>query len=253
MGTQPEVSDRPGSIAVRDLNGVQISYRSGTLDEYVLKTEYGSARFFPEGYQPPPNGTILDVGAHIGVFATSVARFVPGGVVHALEPSLENLQVLELNVRTNDAGNVVAHRLALGPANETVRLYHAPSAIGHSFYHCPEWEGLADEPRPDDAPPLTPYEDVPAQTLAHFLAEQKVERVDFLKMNIEGAEYPVLLGAPDETLLAITAMQVELHPEEQGQEGDAERLIERLKGLGFRTEFVATDNPAVKGWLTARR
>jgi FkbM family methyltransferase len=231
MGTQPEVSDRPGSIAVRDLNGVQISYRSGTLDEYVLKTEYGSARFFPEGYQPPPNGTILDVGAHIGVFATSVARFVPGGVVHALEPSLENLQVLEL----------------------TVRLYHAPSAIGHSFYHCPEWEGLADEPRPDDAPPLTPYEDVPAQTLAHFLAEQKVERVDFLKMNIEGAEYPVLLGAPDETLLAITAMQVELHPEEQGQEGDAERLIARLKGLGFRTEFVATDNPAVKGWLTARR
>jgi len=240
----------PGSVVVRSLNGVRISYRIATTDEFVLESEYAAARFLPKGYVPPEDATILDIGAHIGVFAALVARHVPRGVVHALEPSSENFELLAKNLRDNDSDNAFAHRLALGASNGSVRLHHAPGSVGHSLYANPDWVGEPWEPRPSEAPPPVPYEDVTAQTLADFLDEQGIEKVAFMKMNIEGAEYDVLLGASDDTLRAIANMQVELHPE---AEGLAERLIARLRGIGFDTEFVPTDHPAVKGWLTARR
>lgn len=241
----------PGSISVRKLNGVDIAYRSGTTDELVLDEEYARARFFPDGFEAVPDGTILDVGAHIGVFAAIAAKQVPDGAVHALEPSLENFELLQRNLRDNGAGDAFTHRLALAGENGTLRLYHAPGSVGHSFYHNSEWDGQPWEPRPEDAPPPQAYEDVRTQVLADFLAEHGIDRVDFMKMNIEGAEYDVLLNALEDTLRAITWMCVELHPESDGR---ADRLIARLRAVGFHTEFAAAeDNPWVIGWLTARQ
>ncbi len=244
-------SSAPGTVTLRNLNGVDIVYRSGTTDEAVLEEEYAAARFFPEGFEPAPDATILDVGAHIGVFAALIARRVPQGAVHALEPSLENFGLLQQNLRNNGADNVTAHRLALAGENGTLRLYHAPGSVGHSFYRNPEWEGEPWEPRPEDAPPPREYEDVRTQVLADFLDEHRIDRVDFMKMNIEGAEYDVLLNASEKTLNAIAWMCVELHPETEGR---ADRLVERLREAGFHTEFTAAeDNPWVVGWLTARQ
>ena len=249
MDTQTgEPTGAPGSIGVRDVRGARISYRIGTTDELVLNDEYAAVRFFPEGYVPPENGTFLDAGAHIGVFAAIVSKQLPNSVVHALEPSTDNYVLLEKNL--SGRTNAFAHRLALGGTNGTVRLHHAPGSVGHSVYHNPDWEGQPWEPRSAEAPPLASYEDVPCQVLADFLAEQGIERVHFLKMNIEGAEYDVLLGASEETLRSIDCMQLELHPDKDGR---ADRLIERLRELGFTTGFVPTDNPHVYGWLTAQR
>ena len=249
-GTIGETGGIPGSVGVCGLENAQISYRIGTTDELVLKSQYGSARFFPEGYRPREDATILDVGAHIGVFAVLAAAQVPGGVVHALEPGTENFELLQKNLRDNKADNTVAHRLALGATSDVVRLYHAPGSVGHSLHLNPGWAAVPSEPRSPDAAPQGEYEEVTSQVLEEFLAENKINKVSFMKMNIEGAEYDVLLSAPERVLRAIGFMHVELHPEEEGLAG---RLIERIGAAGFTTKVVWSDDPTVKGWLTAQR
>ncbi len=245
------MTDAPGTIVVRQLQNVSIAYRLGTTDEFVLDEEYAAARFLPEGFQPRADATILDVGAHIGVFAALVSPLVPDGSVHALEPSGENFVLLERNLRDNKAAHAVAHKIALSDKTGTMRLHHAPGSVGHSFYHNPDWVGEEWEARPEDAPPQVAFEDVPVLMLAEFLTSNGIDQVDFMKMNIEGAEYDVLLTADEATLRRIHSMCVEVHPDPDGR---TEKLISRLQEVGFKTSFAdAGDNPYVTGWVTAHQ
>lgn len=242
----------PGEIVTRIIRGVPIQYRDGTTDELVLDADYIATRFLPEGFAPPEDGVVLDVGGHIGVFGVLATQYVPQGTVHILEPSSENFLLLARNVAASQGAEnrLLAHQVALAAEDGQLRLHHAPGSVGHSLYALAEWEGEPFEPRPSEAGVAVPYEDVEVRTLASFLADISVSTVDFMKMNIEGAEYDVLLTSSDETLRAIRCMTVELHPE---NEGKAELVIERLQSLGFRTAFTpAGGNPYVKGWVTAQ-
>lgn len=239
-----------GSIGVQTLDGARFHHRIGTTDELVLDAQYGSPRFLAAGYQARETDTILDVGAHIGVFAVLAARHVPKGVVHALEPGAENFVLLQRNLRENGVKNAVAHKLALSRSTGTIRLYHGPGSVGHSLYPNPEWEGVPIELRDKGAEPEEPHEDIYAQVFEEFLAEQKINRVDYMKMNIEGAEYDVFDQAPDSVLRSISAMQVELHPAEDGV---VTGLLERVTAAGFRISVTWSNEPTVKGWLSARR
>jgi FkbM family methyltransferase len=225
-------------------------YRIGTTDELVLNSQYGAPRFFATGYRARETDTILDVGAHIGVFSVFAARLVPRGVVHALEPGAENFELLRKNLVVNEVGNSVAHRLALGGTTGTVRLYHAPGSVGHSLYLNPGWAAVPTEPRSTQMHPKEGFEEVSSQVLEEFLMENEIREVGYMKMNIEGAEYDVLLEAPVRVLQAVRFMQVELHPAEDIL---ARELVDRIRSAGFTTSVTWSDDPTVKGWLTAQR
>lgn len=237
-GSQPP-PDGGGTahLGIREIGGVRFFYRAGSVDEEVLQEEYTSRRFFASGYEFGENDTVLDVGAHIGSFALTVAPLVRRGAVHAIEPGSESFAILQANIDANGFAQAQAHRLALSAERGTVRLYHAPASWGHTIVG----------PHPM-APPT--YEEVPTDTLEGFLESNGIRSVDYLKMNIEGAEYAVLLGAPTNVLRSIRCMLVELHPAEDVL---SDELLHRLDACGFTTEMVWSNNPAVKGWLTARQ
>lgn len=237
-GSQPPPDRRDSpQLGIREIGGVLFYYRVGSVDEQVLEEEYSSRRFFADGYEFGDSDTVIDVGAHIGSFAMAVAPHVHRGAVHAIEPANESFAVLQANIAANKFGHAQAHRLALSDERGTVRLYHAPASWGHTIVG----------PHPG-APPA--YEDVPTDTLGSFLEKNRIRSVDYLKMNIEGGEYAVLLGAPTDVLRSIRCMLVELHPAEDSL---SDELLDRLAACGFTTEVAWSDNPAVKGWLTARR
>lgn len=249
-GKPSEPTGAPGSVGIRELDDADFYYRIGTTDELVLDSQYGAPRFFAAGYRARETDTILDVGAHIGVFAVLAARQVPRGVVHALEPGTENFELLQKNLDENQVDNAVAHRLALGSTTGTVRLYHAPGSVGHSLYLNPGWAAVPTEPRSRRTHPEEGFEEVSSQVFEEFLAENGIREVDYMKMNIEGAEYDVLGTAPMTVLQAIGFMHVELHPVEDAV---ATELIGRIKSAGFTTSVTWNDDPTVKGWLTAQR
>jgi FkbM family methyltransferase len=136
-----------------------------------------------------PDMTVLDIGANLGYFTLQMARLAGGGgKIHAFKPNPEMFTRLEENVRFNPEladGRIKIHRLALGEKE------------GEAEFFCPITGsegvgGLKDIQRA----PLREVIKVSVQTLDDFLAEQKITRVDFIKMDIEGGELGVLRGAP---------------------------------------------------------
>lgn len=93
--------------------------------------------------------------------------------------------------------------------------------------------------------------DVEVITLDDVFERFAIERCDLLKLDCEGGEYEILLGARPETLLCVRHVALEYHvgltphrPEE---------LVVRLQELGFDVRLVASPTDVVHGYLYASR
>ena len=127
---------------------------------------------------------MIHIGAHIGVSVLVAGREAPAGQIHAVEAAQDTFNLLRINIALNRADNVRAYRVAISDAPGEVKLYHD---IGH-------WCHSITRPLSGH------YESVPAITLQQFLDDNKIDRCQFLYLNCEGAEFPILMGASAATL-----------------------------------------------------
>ena len=91
--------------------------------------------------------------------------------------------------------------------------------------------------------------EVPTVTLASVMDENKITTIDFLKLDCEGAEYPILYGTPVEVLEKIAAMAIETHHGKNKDE-NMDSLAEYLQKNGFT---VKTDKEEGSGFIWAWR
>lgn len=126
-----------------------------------------------------PGMVAVDVGANVGVHTLWLARAVGrDGRVHALEPEPGNFRLLARAVREADTSQVRLHAAAAAAEAGTLRLYLSAVNRGDHRTH-------------PDAAPRTELS-VPAVALDELLAAEP--HVDFLKIDVQGAEVPVLRG-----------------------------------------------------------
>jgi FkbM family methyltransferase len=159
--------------------------------------------------------TIVDVGAGLGDFAVHAARVCPNALVLAYEPSPESFRLLEENLRLNGCRNVVARPWAV--VGSPGRC-HLDVGRGTAVQHA-----LAAES-------ATTIE-VPAMTLEALFREHQVALCDFLKIDVEGAEFEILMNAPEETLMKIDRLALEYHLRSPGPTVDD--LRDFLTARGF--------------------
>jgi FkbM family methyltransferase len=129
--------------------------------------------------------TVLDVGAHHGYYALLASRRVgDSGRVFAFEPSPRERRKLGWHLRWNHCPNVEVIDVAMGARAGQAELYVAPGReTGCNSLRPPAVRG-------------TPKKvNVPVDTLDHFLSSRGADHVDFLKLDVEGAEISVLEGA----------------------------------------------------------
>ena len=62
-------------------------------------------------------------------------------------------------------------------------------------------------------------ETVQATTFSDLIAEQAIEQIDFLKMDVERAEFDILFGCSDDTFAKIRWMGIEYHEFENAEHG----------------------------------
>jgi FkbM family methyltransferase len=131
-----------------------------------------------------PGETFVDAGANCGLFTIAAARIVgPSGRVIAFEPGRSVLPMLKHNVAQNSLENVEVHECGLGAEAGRVRLYHHPHGASSATLGC--------------APGVkAPYVEIEIDTLDAILERSGVEKVDTIKMDVEGAEELILRGAP---------------------------------------------------------
>lgn len=123
-----------------------------------------------------------DIGANIGYYTLLMAKCAYRGAVHAFEPVPLNRHLLEASVLLNGATNVVANQLALGDKEGVIAFSHASDGAFSSI--------LAGERRPELQEIITQV-----RRVDDYLACAEVRGFDVIKVDVEGAEKLVVLGA----------------------------------------------------------
>ena len=181
---QPALPPKPCSFEYRLPHGetVQLMYRE-ELGELVLFTGGYEDREAAElSAHVPLGGTVFDVGANIGLSALEFARAAgPAGRVFAFEPHPATAARLRGNLAQNGVGNVTIIEAAVGAEPGQITF--------HESAH-PTLSSASVIPRD-----LVRSFDVPVTTVDIAWAEAGQPKVAALKIDVEGGELEVLLGA----------------------------------------------------------
>jgi FkbM family methyltransferase len=133
------------------------------------------------GFELSPGQVVIDLGANLGVFATRAARRVgPAGRVVAVEPHPDNFRRLQANGRRNGLTWLDCVQAAAGDADGEATLFVHERGINHSLVR--------------GAGASVP---VRVRTVDGLVRELGLSRVDFLKIDIEGAVPAALRGASE--------------------------------------------------------
>jgi FkbM family methyltransferase len=219
-------------------SGVSIHIRHGTVDVITLDQIFGHGHYAPAAevaavLESLPNPLrIVDVGANIGLFGADVRGRYPRSRITAFEPHPENVRVHELTIAANAAGS----DWSLVAAFADVRDGSVPFAADEfTTGRIDELDGSAAV--------------VPAVDVFPYLAD-----VDYLKVDIEGAEW-ALLDDPRFTAVPARVVALEYHTHRCPGPDPRAAARQRLERAGFATrdaEFDASEGHGMLwGWKNA--
>ena len=204
-----------------------------------------------------PGMTVLDIGAHIGYFTRLFAQSVGGtGQVIAFEPHPRTHQTLRQNTR--GMSNVRVLQAAVAEADGSAELYdYLMMSASGSLQHD---EALArqqrDQTRTGDVTPrLTDDFQMRAYSVATVsvdscLRQLGIERVDVVKMDIEGAELSALRGM-QETIARSPglALVMEYNPAALSAFGhDPQAALAEALELGFDSVAAIGEDGTLRDW-----
>lgn len=211
------LSNAPYLCHVR--NGGTFEVRGGTDDRHVIFEVFvGGIYPFPVC----PGDTVVDIGANIGCF--SVWSGLRGARVFSFEPFPANFAILQRNVARNRLQNVRLFQMAVSDQTRTVEMFLPanPAEVGRpSLFPRPGSESLA----------------ATSTTLASLIADNRLEKIDILKIDCQGSEYDILFGAPVDALARVRSIMVECEVFAERPAWSVSALGEYLSGLGFEVEI----------------
>jgi FkbM family methyltransferase len=159
--------------------------RNSIVDQRILIGDFEEDEVrFVQGFLHPGQ-TVLDVGAHHGFYSLLFSKCVgPTGKVFAFEPSPKERERLESHLKLNSCSNVQIEPNALGGAVDDRDLYVVKGG-----------DDSCNSLRPPAVPDPTEKVRVHISTMDEFLDSRSLTHVDFVKVDIEGAELDFLRGA----------------------------------------------------------
>ena len=176
-----------------------------------------------------PGMNVLDLGANIGFFTLLAASLVgPDGQVHAVEPNPRNARLLEMSRRLNRF--------------EQVRIWQVAAAAAHGLLVLSTSYSNGTTSRlPELVASLAAAQTVPALRLDALLPTEL--RIDFVKVDVEGAEYDALRGCEQiiqrHRPVIVSEFSPHLMPGISGVSGEA--YLAWLLACGYRLAVVNLD------------
>jgi len=171
----------------------------------------------------------IDVGAHVGYYSSLLSKLVGSrGKVYAFEACPENYQALSSNLGVINANNTVAINKAISDRTGKVELLLSAGHSTHSFYSYKETVGRCE---------------VETTTLDAFVEQQGLPKVNFIKIDIEGAE-PLALAGMTRTIERSDdlTMLIELNPEALRAGGSSSSaLLRQLSDFGFDVKAIPNE------------
>lgn len=177
---------------------------------------------------------VLDIGGHKGYFALYVRALNAEVPVLAYEPEEVNFAAFKRHLELNKVPGVTVKNAAVAQEEGTLLLNVSEDSHNHSIVV---------------SPGTTVQKKVSATTLEKIVS--KFERVDVLKMDIEGAEFQIFENASDGVFEKLHTVFLEYH--EYGPEMKAERLEHLFKQHGFSVKKMPSKYDRRMGFLWVSR
>lgn len=165
------------------------------------------------------DSTIVDLGANIGIFAVLARSINLKGKIYCVEPFSQNFFRLKNTIKNNNLeDSIFLREYAVSSVNGEVIFNSDPDIPSHSR-------------KISQSLNISQKESVLSYTLESFFTKESLDRVDFIKMDIEGAEYDLILNTDSSILRKVNRFAIEYH-------GRGHKLItEHLRAAGFEITY----------------
>jgi FkbH-like protein/FkbM family methyltransferase len=196
---------------------------------------------------------VFDVGANIGLFSLFASRQCKDGRVYAFEPSVSAFQALEINSSLYGA-NIKTFNFGLSNKHEEASFtFYRNSSVFSGFHADVERDRsalkaiiqniLTRHSSPDTGPLDLFADDLLAnrlesetclcqlRRLSDIIIEEKIERIDLLKIDAEGSELDILEGIDEQHWDIVKQIVIEMHDRDGGRR---RRLSQVLDEKGFQ-------------------
>lgn len=182
----------------------------------------------------PKNPIVVDIGANAGYFNMLLLSRRPDAKVYAYEPIEQNYELFKSNIELNPAikNNVqLYHRAVTGLPVDHVVLYKesdGDNSVTASVFQDFEQHNLNSV-------------SVKAVSLARLLEENRIDHVDFLKLDCEGSEYPIVYDSPKDVWQRVKSVFLEVHTLDDGTR-NFQSMKRFLESAGYATTFQLANN-----------
>jgi len=208
-------------IFLKTKNGLELKIRTSPSTDIHIFTEIWLMNIYSKfASQLIKDGTIIDVGAHTGLFVTFFSRICSEGKIICYEPNRENYEILKENIQINNLNNVILNKQAVlsKPGFITLFLNDHDSA-SHSVIKKTKNSVK-----------------VEATTIKKIFENNSIKYCELLKLDCEGSEFDILINLENELFHKIKKMIIEYHniPEVSFTDDD---LIKKLKENNFEVKY----------------
>ena len=186
-------------------------------------------------FTPKDGDIVIDVGAHIGPYTLKASKRVgSNGRIIAIEADPENFDILKRNIQLNKLTNVIALNYAAYSKEDKIRLYllkvDKSSYTKYNTVMIDRAEYYNEKS----------FVEVEANTLDYLLQSNgiPVEQVNWIKIDVEGAEFDVLKGAKNILSKSTNiSLLIEIHNLTTHNTTLYEPIKELLHSYNFKIEF----------------
>ncbi|HEX7239303.1 MAG TPA: amino acid adenylation domain-containing protein, partial [Longimicrobiaceae bacterium] len=238
-------SESPGTRWHELPNGATVAHLNPNETDFTYREVVEEGTYFRHGITLEEGACVFDVGANIGLFTLLSGHARPGVRVYAFEPIppiaealRRNVQVYGLDARVFECG------LSSHAGSAAFTFYPHVSILSGGFADAAEEREvvrsfLLNEQQGaggGDASLLGELVEARLErqtfecrlrTVSEVMRDEGVERIDLLKVDVEGGEYDVLAGIEEEHWERISQVVAEAHDQ------DLERVTELLARHGF--------------------
>jgi FkbM family methyltransferase len=188
-------------------------------ESFIYPTPY-----FASDFRPKPGETAFDVGANIGPMTLLMSRMVgPSGRVFCFEPAVP--KSLQMTLTVNHLDNCQVIPKAVSDSNGSIEMRVADAS---------KESNIIGKAPPDGIQYTTRV--VETTTLDDFVESKGLDRVDFVTMDIEGAEEMAVKGARRTIERFHPKLSIASYHKDLNDEPQHPRLVRLLKDLGYQVK-----------------
>ncbi|MBI2523567.1 FkbM family methyltransferase [Candidatus Woesearchaeota archaeon] len=195
--------------------------RVNTSDKMILMEVWKTNSYIAEDFNIKKDDVVVDIGANIGAFSVLAAKNATNGSIFAYEPDKENYEILKKNNALNNLHNVFVSNLAVTGKRGYIDFFASKlNNGGHSIYST-------------DSKKVTK---VKSTTLSDIFKINNLKKINYLKIDAEGAEYDALLNTPAPVIRKVDKIVLEYHNYLDSAHNHIE-LKDYLENNGFKVEI----------------